>query len=396
MLSIALRNAAAATLAFALPATTALAQASGEGAPPAVPVTVVTVVQQDVTLTATLPGRVVASAIAEVRPQVNGIIVERLYNEGADVSVGDPLYRIDSATYEARLAAADAQVAQAEAQLRGAEQEALRARELADRRVGSSQSLDDAVASRDMAAAAVEVAKADRISAVINLDRATIRAPLTGVIGRSLTTQGALVTDGQAQPLATIRAIDPVLVDVTQSAAEIIAWKRGKTRERLQGAEETVSLTLADGETYEETGTLRAAEPYVNEQTGVVTLRLTFPNPDRLLLPGMYVQVEMPQGIARDVVLAPQEGVSRDRRGRPVALVVSSAGVVEERILTIIEARGAHWVVSDGLADGDKVIVEGLQKVRPGVNAAPEERIASLVDASSSDDASIDTSAPAN
>lgn len=365
----------AGALGVFLATTGAVAQTPG-GAPQAVPVTVVTVSEQDVTLTATLPGRVVASAVAEVRPQVNGIIVERLFDEGADVNVGDPLYRIDSATYEAQLAAADAQVAQAEAQLRAADREAERARELADRRVASSQSLDDAVAARDTAAAAVEVAKAGRIAAQINLERTTIRAPLSGVIGRSLTTQGSLVTDGQAQALAIIRAIDPVLVDVTQSAAEIIAWKRGRTSERLAGAAQTVSLTLADGETYEQTGTLTAAEPYVNEQTGVVTLRLAFPNPDRLLLPGMYVQVEMPQGVAHNVVLAPQQGVTRDRRGRPVAMVANRDNIVEERILTILEARGADWVVSDGLVSGDRVIVEGLQKIRAGAPVAPEERVA--------------------
>jgi membrane fusion protein (multidrug efflux system) len=350
----------------------AVAQAGGGAGP--VPVTVVTLEARDVTLTSMLPGRVVASGVAEVRPQVDGIITARLYREGADVAVGDPLYRIDTATYRARVAAADAAVAQAEARLRAAEREAARVRRLIERNVASQQNLDEAIADRDAAAAALEVAEADLMSAEIDLDRTTVKAPLSGVIGRSLTTQGALVTDGQAEPLAVIRTLDPVLVDVTQSAAEIIAWRRGLMADRLADASPDVTLTLADGSAYGETGLLTAAEPYVHETTGVVTLRLEFPNPDRLLLPGMYVQVEMPQGVARGVVLAPQEGVSRDRRGRPTALVVGEDDVVEERVLEIVEARDGAWIVSDGLAAGDRLIVEGLQKVRPGATAAPEER----------------------
>jgi len=335
---------------------------------------VVTLKASDVTLTSMLPGRVVASGVAEVRPQVDGIITARLYQEGADVAVGDPLYEIDPATYRAALAAAEAAVAQAEARLRAAEREAARVRRLIERNVASEQNLDEAIADRDAAAAALEVAKADRMGAEIDLARTTVKAPLSGVIGRSLTTQGALVTDGQAEPLAVIRAIDPVLVDVTQSAAEIIAWRRGLMADRLADASPEVALTLADGSIYGESGLLTAAEPHVHETTGVVTLRLEFPNPERLLLPGMYVQVEMPQGVARGVVLAPQEGVSRDRRGRPTALVVGADDVVEERVLEIVAARGDDWIVSDGLAPGDRLIVEGLQKVRPGAEAAPEER----------------------
>lgn len=353
--------------------TPAAAQPGPGGGGP-VPVTVVTLEASDVTLTSMLPGRVVASGVAEVRPQVDGIITARLFDEGADVAVGDPLYEIDPATYRAQVAAAEAAVAQAEARLRAAEREAARVRRLIERNVASQQNLDEAIADRDAAAAALEVAKADLMSAEIDLERTTVKAPLSGVIGRSLTTQGALVTDGQAEPLAVIRTLDPVLVDVTQSAAEIIAWRRGLMADRLADASPEVALILADGSVYEATGLLTAAEPHVHETTGVVTLRLEFPNPDRLLLPGMYVQVEMPQGVARGVVLVPQEGVSRDRRGRPTALVVGADDVVEERVLEIIEARDQDWIVSDGLAPGDRLIVEGVQKVRPGDEAAPAER----------------------
>ncbi|MBB4284488.1 efflux RND transporter periplasmic adaptor subunit [Roseospira goensis] len=359
-----------------IPAALAQAPQQGGGERPPPTVTVVTLAAQDVTLTADLPGRVVASAVAEVRPQVDGIIIERLFHEGSDVTVGQPLYRIDDATYEARVASARAQVAQAQAELRAAERDADRQGELVRQKVASVRTYDEAVAARDMAAAAVQVAEAALNTAQIDLDRTTIKAPLDGVIGRSLTTQGALVTNGQTQPLAIIRTIDPVLVDVTQSAAEILAWRRGQMTEERAATEAPVTLTLADGARYEHVGSLTAAEPYVNEQTGVVTLRLEFPNPDRLLLPGMYVRVAMPQGVAETVVLAPQEGVTYDRRGRPTAMVVTPDNRVEQRTLEVIAARGADWIVRAGLSEGDRLIVEGLQKVRPGAPAVPEERAA--------------------
>lgn len=352
------------------------AQQPGGGQTPTV--TVVTLAARDVTLTSLLPGRVVASAVAEVRPQVAGIITERLFEEGAQVALGDPLYRIDVATYEAEAASAQAEVAQARARMRAAERDYTRVEALRGRGVVSEQSYDSALAERDAAEAALQVAEARRRAAEINVERTVIRAPLAGVVGRSLTTQGALVTSGQAGPLAVIRALDPVFVDVTQSAAEMLEWRRGQTVERLADAEMTVTLRLADGQEYAERGLLTAAEPQVDQQTGVVTLRMTFPNPQELLLPGMYVQVEMPQGIAHGVVLAPQEGVSRDRRGRPVALVVNAEDVVESREISVIRAQGSDWVVDGGLAPGDRLIVAGLQKVRPGQQVRAEERAPSV------------------
>lgn len=364
------------------------AAASAQDRPP-VTVTVETLETEDLTLTTTLPGRVVASLTAEVRPQVEGLIVERLFEEGSKVAAGDPLYRIDDASYEALVAAARAQVSQATARLRATEKEAERVQALIDRAVVSEQSLDEAVAERDAAAAALEVAEAARLSAEINLERTVIRAPISGVIGRSLVTQGALVAAGQATPLTVIRKLDPVLVDVTQSASELIEWRRGLVSGRLADAELTVTLTLADGGGYEHSGLLTAAEPYVDELTGVVTLRLQFPNPQELLLPGMYVQVQMPQGVAEDVVLAPQEGVTRDRRGRPVALVVNADGVVEQRVLTVLQAKGSDWVVRDGLAPGDRMIVEGLQKAAPGATVVPEERAPEPAAAAGSEPAAV-------
>src|SRR6056297_1747752 len=299
-----------------------------QGQSPA-PVTVVTVEPQDVTLTSLLPGRVAASAEAEVRPQVNGIITERLFEEGADVSESDPLYQIDRATYEATVRQARASVAQAEAQLRAAE---------------------------------------------IELSRTTIRARLSGRIGLSQTSQGALVTASQAQPLAVIRNINPVYVDVTQSAADLLRWRRGETEEELRGADATVRLILADGSDYSETGQLKAAEPNVDPQTGVVTLRMQFDNPDLLLLPGMYVQVDMPVEVAESVYLVPQEGVVRDRRGRPNAWVVNEDNVIEERTISIVQDLGNQWVVDEGLNPGDRIVVSGFQKTSPGATVAPEER----------------------
>ncbi|SDO76605.1 membrane fusion protein, multidrug efflux system [Lutimaribacter pacificus] len=363
----------AAALAFTAPASPATAQQAPGGEAPPMPVTVVTVEASDVLLTSTLPGRVAASGLAEVRPQVSGIVTERLFEEGRPVEAGDPLYRIDAASYEAAKAAAEAGLAQAEAQLRAAQREEMRQQELLDRNVTSRQVFDDAVAARDVAAAAVKVAEAQVLAATIDLERTTIRAPISGTVGLSQTTQGALVTAGQSTALTVIRKLDPVNVDVTQSAAEILQWRRtGQQVAEEEGV--TVALRLADGGQYEHEGFLAAAEPHVNEQTGVIVLRLEFPNPERFLLPGMYVQVVMPQGVVQNAILAPQEGVTRDRRGRPVAMVVNEENQVEMRELTVQRDQGNQWVVTEGLTPGDRIIVAGLQKVAPGMVVKPEER----------------------
>ena len=348
------------------------AQSPGGERPP-MPVTVVTLEASEVTLSSILPGRVAASGLAEVRPQVSGIVTERLFEEGRPVEKGDPLYRIDAASYEAAQAAAEAGLAQAQAQLGAAEREETRQQELLSRRVTSQQTFDDAVAARDVAAAAVKVAEAQVLAAKIDLDRTTIRAPISGTVGLSQTTQGALVTAGQTSALTVIRRLDPVYVDVTQSAAEILKWRRSGQQLGEDGTP-NVTLRLADGGEYEHKGILAAAEPHVNEQTGVIVLRLEFPNPDRFLLPGMYVQVAMPQGVIENAILAPQEGVTRDRRGRPVAMVVTPENKVESRELTVQRDQGNQWVVTEGLAPGDRIIVAGLQKVSPGMTVAPEER----------------------
>ena len=349
----------------------ALAQ-QGDRPPPAV--TVVTVKASDVDLTSTLPGRVVASAEAEVRPQVAGIITERLFDEGGRVEAGDVLYRIDPASYDAAVAQARAAVAQAQAQVKATEREAGRLETLSERNVVSEQALDSAIAARDGAVASLQAAEAQLKSAEIELDRTEIRARLSGEIGRSMVSPGALVTASQQTPLATVRNIDPVYVDVTQSAAELLDFRRGNMGARIGEGAQEVRLTLADGTEFEQTGMLTAAEPLVNPLTGVVVLRMEFANPDKLLLPGMYVQAEMPNGIARGGILVPQEGISRNRRGQPTALVVNADGVVEQRVLTVLQDRGQDWVVSEGLQDGDRVVVTGLQKAVPGATVAPKER----------------------
>ena len=353
----------------------AAAQGQGQGEMPPPAVTVVTLHAQDVPLTTTLPGRVAASAEAEVRPQVNGIVTQRLFDEGRHVTVGEPLFLIDKTTYEAAVAQAEAAVAQALAQSENARREAERVGALRDRRVASESSTDSAIAARDAAEAAVKVAEAQLRTAQIELERTTIRAELDGEIGLTQASQGALVTASQASPMAVIRKLDPVYVDVTQSAAEVIRFRRQMAETDWQVRnDQKVTLRLADGTDFGTDGTLTAAEPYVNETTGVVTLRLSFDNPERILLPGMYVQAVVQQTVATDVILAPQEGVARDRRGQPIAMVVNAQNVVEQRPLTILQDQGNAWVVSEGLSDGDRIVVEGVQKIGVGMTVAPEER----------------------
>jgi membrane fusion protein (multidrug efflux system) len=359
---------------FALVAGLPLVAVAQQGPPPAA-VTVVTLTAGDVTLTAPLPGRVAASSEAEVRPQVNGLIRERLFVEGRPVAKGDPLYQIDAASYEAQKTLAEAQLAQAKALLDSAQRDYDRQQELKSRNVVSQQNLDSAISARDAAQAATKVAEAQVLSTEIDLERTTILAPIAGVAGLSEVSQGALVTSGQATPLTTIRALDPVHVDVTQAAADMLRWRRaGQGTDFADQLGQIVELKLADDTIYEYQGELSAAEPHVKEDTGTIVLRLSFPNPDGFLLPGMYVQVEMPQGVVKNAVLVPQQAVTRNRRGEPMVLVVNAENVVEQRALTVLRDHGTDWVVTAGVADGDRVIVVGLQKATPGATVTPQEQ----------------------
>ncbi|WP_170406055.1 efflux RND transporter periplasmic adaptor subunit [Ruegeria arenilitoris] len=340
-----------------------------------VPVTVVTLEAQDVTLFSELPGRVAALGVAEVRPQVSGIVVERLFQEGGTVQEGDAMYRIDDDVYDAQVQQATASVAQAKARLTAAEKEEQRVAELLLRNVASQQAVDSAVAERDAAKAALLVAQAQLQTAKIDLQHTTIRAPLSGRVGRALATQGALVTAQQAEPLAVIRQIDRVYVDVAVSTQDVLRFNRAVASQTaaLQTIDPTVTVSLADGSTFDQTGTVLAAEPQVDPQTGVSVLRIEFPNPNQIVLPGMYVTAHLPVEVLRGAVLAPQQGVARNRRGQPTALVVDENNTVAERLLTVRGTEGNKWIVTDGLKAGDRLIVAGLQKIGVGATVAPTE-----------------------
>lgn len=345
--------------------------ARAQGAAPVPSVTVQRMAPTDFTLTTRLPGRIKASTVAEVRPQVSGIIRARLFEEGAEVAQNQPLYKIEDETYAAAVAAARASVAQAQANADLAVLEARRAEDLFGRSAGSAQARDNARAARDAADAALQLARAQLMSAEIDLDRTTIRAPVAGVIGLSQTTTGALVGAQQTTALATIRALDPVYVDVTQSANDLLRWT-SSPEGRAMRATGQAALILATGETYPLKGELSAAEPQVEPTTGMITLRITFPNPDKVLLPGMYVEVDLPQAIARGAFLVPQQAVMRDREGTARAWVVED-GKVAERELSVLASVDGHWVVTAGLAPGDAVVTSGFQKAAPGAPVAIDE-----------------------
>ena len=336
-------------------------------------VTTLTAEATDFTLTTRLPGRIKASTTAEVRPQVSGIIRERLFVEGGMVQAGQPLYRIEADTYEAAVAAARAGVAQAKANHDLTLIDAARAEQLLSTNTGSASTRDTAVANRDAAAAGLQVAEAQLASAEIDLDRTTIRAPISGVIGLSQTSTGALVSAAQTTPLATIRALDPVYVDVTQSANDLLRWgATAEAREHLRTA--VATMTLPTGDTFGPKGALEAAEPQVEPTTGMVTLRISFPNPDFLLLPGLYVEVDMPQATEKGAILVPQSALMRNAAGASHVWGVED-GKVAAREVTVLGASGTEWVTSAGLKPGDAIITSGFQKIAVGaaVEIAPAE-----------------------
>ncbi len=350
--------------------------AQSQAAPPPAKVDVVTLVPQPVDITTTLPGRTSPYQMAEVRPQVNGILQERLYREGADVRKGDPLYRIDPAVYQAAYDTAKAELAQAEAALVSASKRSQRNQELVRTNAVSRASVDDALSAEGEAKAAVEARQAALAAAKINLDYTTVTAPIDGRIGRSAFTAGALVTANQDAVLTSIHQLDPIYVDVTQSSAQLLELRRAVDDGRYQrvepgGAE--VNLTLEDGTTYAHPGKLEFSDVQVSESTGAVTLRALFPNPDGILLPGMFVRADIKAGVDPMGILVPQRAVSRDPKGRAVALVVLPDNKVEQRILTTDRTVGDQWLVTDGVKAGDRVIIAGLQKARPGATVQVSE-----------------------
>ncbi len=345
----------------------------GEAAAPApgpVEVAVVTLGTRDVLLDTELPGRTVAHRIAEVRPQAAGIIERRLFTEGARVAAGETLYQIDPDSYRARLARAEAAIQQARAQEDIARLRAERLAGLVERKLVSQQDYDDAEAALAAASAAAAVAVAERDLARIDLGYTSIRAPIAGRIGRSLVTEGALVEAEQEAPLAIIQQIDPVYVDITQSSVELTRLKRDLAAGNLVSAGDNaavVRIKLEDGSAYPHPGTLEFSEVRVDESTGNVVIRATVPNPDQLLLPGMFVRARLDQALRRDALLAPQRAITFDYSGKPYAMRIKEDDTVEQRFVEIGRAVDDHWLILDGLAAGDRLVVEGLQKIRPGV-----------------------------
>lgn len=340
--------------------------------PPAVPeVATVTIQPKTVLLTTALPGRTSAFLMAEIRPQVNGLIRGRLFEEGSDVKAGQVLYEIDPAPFQAALNNALAALGRAEAYLPSIRSRADRYRELLAEKAVSRQDYDDAEAALNQAQADIEYWKATVETARINLGYTRINAPIPGRIGKSSVTDGALVTAYQPVPLATIQQIDPIYVDVLQSTADLLKLKRQTEEGRLDAdgnSQNKVRLILDDGTVYPREGTFQFRDVTVDPTTGSVILRLVFPNPESLLLPGMFVRAVIKEGVNREAILVPQQAVSRDPRGNPLALVVNDEGKVEQRGLTIDRAIDDTWLVSSGLGPGDRVIVEGLQKVRAGAS----------------------------
>ncbi|RYG24096.1 MAG: efflux RND transporter periplasmic adaptor subunit, partial [Burkholderiales bacterium] len=324
---------------------------------------------EPVTLTAELPGRITALETSEVRPQINGIIRRRLFTEGSMVRAGQVLYEIDDSAYRAALGTARGNLARAQASIDSTRLQAERYRSLIGINAISRQELDNAEAAARQARADVAAQRSSVQAAQVNVDFTRIRAPISGRIGRSLYTAGALVQAGQPDPLATILRSDQVYVDVTQSAAQILNLKEALAAGGISQegqANLRVTLLLPNGKIYPHEGRLQFSEVAVDPQTGSVTLRAIFPNRDGFLLPGMYVLAQVVEGVRQNAILAPQQGITRDPRGRATALVVNAQNKVEQRKVTADRPVGDKWVITGGLKAGDRLIVEGMMGVQPG------------------------------
>ena len=355
--------------------------ACGDQAPPVTgpqgpaQVGVITLQPRAQQLDATLPGRTRAYLTAEVRPQVSGIVQQRLFTEGALVRKGQPLYQIDDRSLRATEASAEATLAKAEATARTQEANARRNAELVKIDAISRQAYDESQAAAAQARADVGVARANLETARINLRYSRIEAPIAGRISLSSVTPGALVTANQANALTTIVQMDPMYVDFTQSSTELVQLKRDWDAGRYQkvdGNQMRVRIRLDDGSDYPHEGRLQFAGVIVNDTTGTVTLRAVVPNPDGVLMPGMYVQALLPTGLASDALLIPQQAVSRDLTGRASVLVVNADNVVEKRPVELARALGNRWLVDSGLQPGEQLVVDGFQRIKPGDKVAPQ------------------------
>lgn len=332
---------------------------------------VVTLTAGNVTVATELPGRTVSTMMSEVRPQVAGLIKKRLFTEGQMVSAGQPLYEIDQRLYRATRDEALATLASAQANAVATQARVTRYKSLGETEAVSAQDRDDVIATARQAQAAVQQARATLQTSNVNLEFTLVRAPISGRIGRTLFTPGALVTASQADPLTTIQQLDPIYVDITQSSSQLLQLRKSLAAGKTLAASATVKLKLEDGSDYPQEGRIEFAEPIVDVNSGTVTLRARFPNPDGLLMPGMFVRAIAPQSVVPNAILAPQQGIARDPKGNATALVVTKANKVERRTVTAAQAIGDKWLITDGLKAGDRLIVEGTDKVRPDDTVKP-------------------------
>ncbi|ACA84432.1 efflux RND transporter periplasmic adaptor subunit [Shewanella woodyi] len=349
-------------------------EGSGTAAgPQSVPVNVIKVATQPQEITLELPGRSRAYLEAEVRPQVSGIVLARSFNEGGEVKKGQSLYQIDASQYEAALVSAKAELERAQAAEKSTKATAKRFSSLIKSKSISQQDFDTAEANYLEAKASVAVAKAAINTAEINLAYTKVESPISGRIGKSNVTAGALVGAGQAQALANISQLDPINVDIVQSSTQMLRLKqRIASGQLLNDNTAPVALFLEDGSRYSHKGKLQFAEVTVNENTGAVVLRAEFPNPDGLLLPGMFVRTVLTVGTDPEAILVPQKAVTRNPKGQGVAMVVNAENKVEPRIVETAEVINHQWLITKGLEAGDQLIVEGLQKIRPGAPVTPQ------------------------
>ncbi|MDT8099861.1 efflux RND transporter periplasmic adaptor subunit [Enterobacter hormaechei] len=316
-------------------------------------------------VTTELPGRTDAYRVAEVRPQVSGIILHRNFTEGSDVKAGESLYQIDPATYQAAYDNAKGELVKAQAAANIAHLTVKRYVPLVGTQYVSKQEYDQAVATAQQADASVVAAKAGVESARINLAYTKVTSPINGRIAKSSVTEGALVTNGQSTALATVQQLDPIYVDVTQSSSDFMRLKQQTSLQK--GDTSSVELLMENGQPYPLKGTLQFSDVTVDESTGSITLRALFPNPQHMLLPGMFVRARIDEGTQPDAILVPQQGVTRTPRGDATVLVVNDKNQVESRTVVAPQAIGDRWLITEGLKNGDRVIISGLQKVRPGV-----------------------------
>ena len=342
--------------------------------PPPVEVGVIAVAARPVTLTRELPGRTSAYRVAEVRARVSGIVQKRLFAEGSDVKAGQTLYQIDPAPYQAALDSAKASLARAEAGAVSVRLQEQRAKQLLESKAVSQQDYDNALAALRTAEADVAAAQAAVQTAGINFGYTSVTSPLSGRIGRSEVTEGAYVQAGAATLLATVQQLDPLYVDLTQASTEVLRLRRALAEGKLQrtdSGEARVQLILDDGRVYGDEGSLQFSDVTVASSTNSITLRALFPNPRAELLPGMFVRARLAEGSAPDAILVPQLAVTRNQKGEAVALVVGADNKVEQRVVQTPRAIGNQWLVSEGLRAGDQLIVENLQRIRPGAAVKP-------------------------